>query len=255
MKKYCELCKKDFQNVASHSLANYSKSLGIEAYLKLNVPISFFKGLIAADELIALEQPPELCECGAELEEEKNYCAQCGKAIEKNIIEKDETDSGEPEKLFNEALGLYLSLKKKYSFRPNHILDKDFNNETDIFLQKEETFKLIEYTTKLKVDKNYVISKIKTLHLVEGSLTTEYARNNMPIKPKCALVLLPLNQPDNLEKLEILPLKIFESREKFKIIKSNFKFKITNQMQIEQDELNKLKIVFNDTLYELISSI
>jgi hypothetical protein len=222
--------------------------------LVLNIPANVFEEIISQEGLIELQQDQPSCSCGAILEKEWKFCPFCSEKVDSAIFE-DETDVvGVPEKIFNYLLGLYLSFKKGYKFEANYVMDKDFNNETDIYLQKEGVIKMIEYTTKLDLNRKYVISKVKTLHLIEGSLKAE-ASKTKSTAPSCSLILLGINAPDNKAALDAIPFKLFEDANKFKIIDSKFKFQKTNSIQIAQEELSRLSDVFNATLNELISMI
>ncbi|MEK6818975.1 MAG: hypothetical protein AABY10_03505 [Nanoarchaeota archaeon] len=252
LNKYCQNCKLDFSILASAYFSKFSKSFNIDGYLTLDIPATIFAEIISQEGLVELEQHQTLCFCESVLEKEWGFCPFCGNKIDVSVFEKNNDSMDEPEKIFNYTLGLYLSIKKGYDFKANFVMDKDFNNETDIYLQKKDSIKLIEYTTKLNLDKSYVVSKVKTLNLVESSLKAEALRIGSGA-PSCSLILLGINKPENKPLLDSIPLKIFEDPNKFKIIDSKFKFKKTNVIQITQEELDSLKAVFLGTLNELLS--
>ncbi len=247
--KYCEECKKDFSKFALTLDNNFWKSMGIESQVRIKLPVYLFKEIISPESLIELEQEIYTCSCNEVIEESHNFCNNCGLGVNKEIFEK-EIHTEQPEKVFNEVLGLYLSLKKGYAYRANFVMDKDFINEVDIYLQKESIIKVIEYTTKLSVDKGYIITKIKNLTIIDNSLKSESIRQKKEA-PHCSMILLGINQPDNLDYLEGLPLKVLDSRDKFKILKSNFKFNKTNLFHIDQPELNKLQTAFKESISTL----
>jgi hypothetical protein len=253
--KYCEDCKQDFSNFAGNSFNLFSKSLGIHSYIIMNLPIEFFTEMISQgqESLIELEQEPFLCECGKHLEKGWICCPFCKKDIDSSIFSEEEEKSPLPENIFNEVLGLYLSLKKGYSFKSSYVLDKDFSNETDIFLQKEGNIYLIEFTTKFILDKAYVIIKAKNLNLIDGSLKAEAKRNGGQV-PNCKLILIGINEPNNIKELEQIPLKILDDG-RLKILKSGFKFNATGDICIVQDELTNLTKSFNDIVNKLLELI
>jgi hypothetical protein len=254
LNKYCRDCKTDFSEYACSNLELFSKSLGIQSFIKLDLPSEIFKEHITQGQegLIEFEQEPHLCECKKRLEKEWVCCPYCRKDIDHSIFEGDLVKSSIAEKIFNEVLAVYFSLKKGYSFKANYVLDKDFSNEVDIYLSKPGSIKLIEFTTKLDVNKDYVISKAKTLNLVEGSLRACNGGHTRTLS--CNLILSSINCPSDLDYLKTIPLKIHESG-KFKILNSSFRFNANSEIKIEQTELDSMKDAFFGLIHEILKEL
>lgn len=252
--KYCENCKSDFSKFASAHFNRFAKSLGIHSSIIINLPIEFFSEIVSQGQegLIELEQEPARCECGEYLENDWICCPYCKQDIAASPLEKDfdRISSSVPEKIFNEALGLYLALKKGYDFKTNYVMDRDFINETDIVLSKGQDMKIVEFTTKLDLDKSYVITKSKNLHIIDGALKTQAERTKIT-PPNCCLILASINEPPNIGELKAIPTRLFDD-EKIKILKSGFKFAPTGNMSISQPELDKLKVAYDNILDQIM---
>lgn len=248
----CEQCKKDFSSFASKNLNSLCSGMGINSYILLNVNAELFKGLISPDEFIEISQQEPRCSCNEHIYSHQKHCQYCGTKIDKKLFAHN-NKPGNPEKIFNEALAVYLSMKKGYDYKSNHTEDDLFNEETDIFLFKESKIKIIEGTVKMELDKSYVIDKTKTLALIEKLLKRDVQYKDKQLE--CDILIWGINEPLNKIELEEIPKRIFHEDKRIWIISSGISINDTNRLEINITELNNLQSGFKKVISNILENI
>jgi len=225
--RYCEVCKQDFGKFISldENIPVLCKNFGIDSYLIINIPPRFLKRLIFQDDFVELSQ---------------------GNPSQRNEM------SGNPEKVFNESLALFLSIKTNSKPESNLTIDSIFNHEIDVCLIKNNERKIIEGTTKIWLDNEYVKKKALTLSLICHQLEQESKKKNIAV-PKCSMLIWCISNPKNIEELNSISNRLFDNG-KIKIIESKFTLENTGKLEFKQEELGNIKKAFLNILNELLSN-
>lgn len=255
--RYCKICKEEIAKfIEKEDMNSLIKTLNLKGYLKINIPPSIIKQIISFDEFVELIEEQNKCPCGALLYKGWKVCPYCAKEIDQKMFLKKQSH-GNPEKMFNECLSLYLGCKKGYKIKKaNHELDEVFNEEMDVFLQSPEMDKIriIEGTNSFIIDKNYIKDKLKTLSVVQNQLEVVSQRERKKC-PSIRMCLWMINQQENQKELEKIQETLFFEDKKFFMHTSDGKLENNLNIEISQKDLDFIKNSFYCIINKLIEFI
>jgi hypothetical protein len=250
----CEKCLEDFSKFSLDNFEAVRNIIGINSYILLDIHSSLFEGLISEEDFIEIGQDVHVCsKCNEKLFKHYKYCPGCTEKVDKSIFIENKKP-GNPEKIFNECMAIFLSLKKGYSWKANHELDSLFNDEMDIFLSKEQFIKIIEGTVKMELDQEYIIDKSKTLVLVENQLEVEFSKLGKK-PPICEIYIWCINNPTKIAPLEEIPKKLFGESQKIFVLPSGINLDNSNRLHLPQTELIKLSSGFDKIIQGILEKI
>lgn len=244
-KEFCSNCKSAFSQELIRKSEPFFKTLNVKSYLILDIPISLIMEFVSEDDLIE-ETERNMCKtCNRLILPHFKFCPECGVEIERT----EDKMSKNREKMFNELMCIFLSLKNKLDSgmcKSNLYLHKD-THETDIYLKNNKKSLLIEGTTQIDLPKEYIIKKAILL-LVVDAISPQDMENY--------LIIWSLDKECACETNKEYTEEIFD-KERFILLESSLERQILNNptIGIDHEELSLLKKDFFSSVEKLNNEI
>jgi len=238
--EFCKDCRDNFTSMLLSKLDKFLKSLDVRGYILLDIPINTIVNFIDPDSLIE-EWGENNCkceECQRQLLEHFKFCPECGIKVQKT----DDASSNNREKIFNQLLGLYLKLKNNLEKHNANLFLHQSTKETDIYLKNGNKSLLIEGTTQVDLQKNYIIDKAFTLLLIDS----------LDSSIKNYLVLWSLDKNCSSERNESYVKDLFQDKRfLFNEYSQNKPMLKGPTISINNEELQSLKKEFDNIIHNL----
>ena len=162
--EFCKDCRDNFTNILFGKLDLFLKALDVRSYVILNIPILAITNFVDPDSLIE-EWGENNCDgCQRPLLEHFKFCPECGTPVSKT----NNNEYNNREKVLNQLLGWYIRLKNKLSGHNSNAFLHQSTRETDVYLKNGNKSLLIEGTTQVNLQKDYIIDKAFTLLLIDS---------------------------------------------------------------------------------------